>query len=167
MAEHGEFLEQFPDEHPNSYDHSEPKGSLLFVFFGISVVLIITVALGVQYYYDQVREKEIYERVLAPENTQLLGLRAQEEKDLYTFGYADKNAGRVRLTIDRAMDLVATEASENRSKYPTASYRVKTPEELAAGTPVSQPGAAAVNNATNQGVGSNQNVRDQANKPGQ
>lgn len=167
MADHGEFREEFPDEHPHSYDHTEPKGSLLFVLFGITVVLVALIGIGVQFYYDTLREKEIYERVLVPPNTQLVNLRTEESKELHSYGYADKNAGRVRLSIDRAMELVAQEAAENRSKYPTNPYAMKTAAELAQNTPaVSQPGAAAANNNANQGVTSNPNAQQQPAKPG-
>ena len=37
--------------------------------------------------------------------TELQQLRAQEEQTLSTYGWADKQAGTVRIPIDRAMDL--------------------------------------------------------------
>ena len=163
MADHGEFREEFPDEHPHSYDHSEPKGSLLFIFFGVTVVLLIIVGIGIQMYYEQTREREVYQRVLAPENHQLRDLRNKEDQELHSFGYTDKNAGKVRLTIDRAMDLVASEAKAGQMKWPTAPYAVKSAAEQAVNpSGVSQPGAAAAVGAQDQpkGVGSNEDARD-------
>jgi len=160
MADHGQYREEFPDEHPYSYDHQEPKGSLLFLLFGMSVALVLFIAIGVQFYYDRYREQQVYESVLAPESNQLRDLRAKEDQELHSYGYADKPAGKVRLPIERAMELVAQEARENRVKWPTAAYAVKTAAELAAGAPaVSQPGAAAANDAMNQGAGSSPAVQ--------
>jgi|SRR5580700_5469317 hypothetical protein len=41
------------------------------------------------------------------ERGQLNGIRLQEEQTLSTYDYIDKNAGTVRIPIDRAMDLIA------------------------------------------------------------
>jgi hypothetical protein len=40
------------------------------------------------------------------ERGQLNGIRLQEEQTLSTYDYIDKNAGTVRIPIDRAMDLI-------------------------------------------------------------
>jgi hypothetical protein len=156
MADHGEFREEFADEHPHSYDHTEPKGSLLFILLGVTVILLLFTAIGIQYYYETLRENEVYDRVLAPSNIQLVDLRNKEDQELHSYGYVDKNAGKVRVPIERAMTLVTQEARSGQMKWPTASYKIRTPEELAAqaATPVSQPGATAADNAQAQGTGS-------------
>lgn len=41
------------------------------------------------------------------ERGQLNGIRLKEEQTLSTYDYIDKNAGTVRIPIDRAMDLIA------------------------------------------------------------
>lgn len=139
MSHHGEFREELHDEHPHSYDHTEPKGSLLFILFGATVVLLLLTAVGIQFYYTKIEENEIQTRVLAPENNQLKDLRLKEDQELHSFGYTDKNAGKVRITIDRAMELVAKEANENRVKWPTAPYAVKTAADLAQNAENAQP----------------------------
>jgi hypothetical protein len=160
MADHGHYREEFPDEHPHSYDHQEPKGSLLFILFGVSVALVLFIAIGVQFYYDRFREQQVFDSVLAPPNNQLTDLRAKEDQELHSYGYADKAVGKVRMPIERAMELVAQEARENRVKWPTKDYAVKTAEELAAGAPaVSPAGAAAANDAMKQGTGSSPAVQ--------
>ncbi len=161
MADYDEFREEFPDEHPHSYDHSEPKGSLLFILIAVTIVLLLLSSFAIQFYYNWLRESEVQQRVLAPENHQLRDLRNKEDQELHSYGYADKAAGKVRIPIERSMQVVAQEAKEDRVKWPTAPYPLKTPEQLAAAsTPaVSQPGAAAANNASNQGVGSNPAVQ--------
>jgi hypothetical protein len=154
MADHGEFREEFPDEHPHSYDHTEPRGSLLLILIVLTAVLLVLMGIGIQFYYETLREHEIQQRVLIPENNQLKDLRNKEAYELSTYGYTDKAAGKVRIPIERAMQVVAQEAKENRVKWPTTPYKVKTPEEIAASAAVSEPGAAAANNANKQGTGS-------------
>jgi hypothetical protein len=167
MADHGDFREEFPDEHPHSYDHTEPRGSLLLILIGITAILLILTGIGIQYYYETLREQEVQQRVLMPENVQLRDLRAKEDQELHTYGYTDKATGKVRIPIERAMQMVAQEAKENRVKWPTNPYPVKTAAELAAGPAVSQPGAAAANNAANQGTGSNPATQTDQRQPHQ
>ncbi len=155
MADHGEFRDEFPDEHPHSYDHTEPKGSLLLFLIVLTAVLLALMGIGIQYYYQTLREHEVQQRVLIPENIQLQDLRNKEAYELSTYGYTDKATGKVRIPSERAMQMVAQEAKENRVKWPTAPTKVKTPEELAASPAVSQPGAAAAADANRQGTGSN------------
>jgi hypothetical protein len=108
MADHGEFREEFADEHPHSYDHTEPKGSLLFILIGATVVLLLLTAIAIQFYYERFRENEILERVLVPQSNQLRDLRTKEDQELHSYGYTDKDSGKVRITKgsdhDRSFD---------------------------------------------------------------
>jgi hypothetical protein len=135
MAHHGQFREEFAGEHPHSYDHTEPKGSLLFILAGVTVVVLLLTAIAIQFYYDRLREAEIQERVLTPENHQLRDLRTAEDQELHSYGSVDKNTGKVRITIERSMQIVAQEAKENRVKWPTTPYPLRTAAELAAAPP--------------------------------
>ena len=60
------------------------------------------------------------------ERGQLNGDRLKEEQTLSTYDYVDKNAGTVRIPIDRAMDLIAqhglpTRAQTGSTEAPTAA----------------------------------------------
>src|SRR3954447_4623422 len=137
--EHGDHREIFDDhsDHPHGFDTSEPKGGFIAIFgVGIMITLVATV-LGIQYYFDQAIEQQTYTEVLAAESDQLKNLHATEDTQLYSYQYVDRAQGTVRLPIDRAMDLLAEEAAEDKLPYPTKPYAVKTAAELAAG-----PGAA-------------------------
>jgi hypothetical protein len=46
-------------------------------------------------------------RLEVDERGQLNGIRLDEEKILYSYGWVDEKAGTVRIPIDRAMDLIA------------------------------------------------------------
>lgn len=154
--EHAEHREEFDDisEHPHGFDTSEPKGAFIAIF-GISVVItLVATILGIQFYYDRVNEEQVYNQVLAPESDQLRNLRAKEDSQLYSYQYIDRERGTVRLSIDRAMDLLAKEAAENRLPYPITPTPVKTAEQLAAGgatapaVPGANPQGATTTNAT-------------------
>jgi hypothetical protein len=54
------------------------------------------------------------------ERGQLNGIRLQEEQTLNTYDYIDKNAGTVRIPIERAMDLIAQRGLPVRAQSATA-----------------------------------------------
>ncbi len=143
-ADHREVFDDH-SEHPHGFDTTEPKGGFIAVFGIATVITLVATILGIQYYFDQAFEERVQNEVLAPESDQLRSLRASEDTQLYSYQYVDRAQGTVRLTIDRAMDLLAKEAAENRLTYPSKPYAVKTPEQLAAGgaaVPVATPGIA-------------------------
>jgi hypothetical protein len=142
--EHGDHREVFDDhsEHPHGFDTTEPKGGFIAVFGIATVVTLVATILGIQYYFDQAFEQQTYSEVLAADSDQLKNLHATEDQQLYSYQYVDRTQGSVRLTIDRAMDLLAKEAAEDKLQYPTTPYKVKTPEELAAGPAAAAPAAA-------------------------
>ena len=158
--EHGDYVEKLDDHsaHPDGYDSSDPKGGFIAVFAVATVITLIATMLGIQYYFEQAKEEAVYTEVLAPESGQLKNLRAAEDAQLGSYQYVDRAQGSVRLPIDRAMDLLAKEAAENRIVYNTKTYAVKTAAELAAGPAaapapgakpaMAKPQGAATKNAT-------------------
>jgi len=54
------------------------------------------------------------------ERGQLNDIRLKEEQTLSTYDYIDKNAGTVRIPIDRAMDLIAQRGIPVRSQSAAA-----------------------------------------------
>ena len=142
--EHGDHREIYDDhsEHPHGFDTTEPKGGFIAIFAIATVIMLLVTIFGIQYYFDQAFEEQTQNEVLAPESEQLKSLRASEDTQLYSYQYVDRAQGTVRLTVDRAMDLLAKEASENRLTYSSKPYAVKTPEQLAAGGATVPPPAA-------------------------
>lgn len=152
--DHGEHLETIEIEHPHAFDPSEPRTSIIAVLGIVTAVLLLVIGVAIQFYYTQDREARIYREVLAPVGEQINTLRNNENWELTHYQYIDKSKGVVRMPIAEAMKLLEREAAENRLRYPTAAYAVKTPEQLAAQQPaVSQPGAQAQDAAAQPGTG--------------
>src|SRR3954452_16106963 len=158
-SEHSEYREEIGGEHPHSYDHSEPKYSLIAILGGITVLLLIFVGIGIQFYYESTQESAVYERVLSQPSWQLQDLHNKEQWEQTHYSYWDKAKGTVRIPIAQAMKDVVQEVAEGRQKYPINAYEVKTAAQIAAAGSVSQPGAAAAQAAQDSGVKSNPNVQ--------
>jgi hypothetical protein len=168
-SDYGEYREEFHGEHPHSYDHTEPKYSLLWIIGGVILALLIFVGIGIQLYYEQSEETTVYNRVLSRDSWQLQYLRRTEAQELSSYGYVDpqNHAAGVRIPIDQAMRMVIQDAAANHPKYPTAPYAVRTETQLAANpSGVSPAGAAAAAGAQTSGVPSSPNVQ-QSNVPQQ
>ena len=119
------------------FDDTEPRAGLVLIFSIATVIALVATVFFVTAYYDQVHEKLVYERQELPINEDLRNLRAKEDSELHSYGYADKEAGLVRVPIEQAMELVLADAAAGKPKYPTTPYQVKKEE------PVAAPGAAA------------------------
>lgn len=130
---HGDHREEFDvADHPHGFDTNEPQGKFIALFGAGTVILLVTTVLAIQFYFDNYREQQVYISVLAPESDQLKDLRTKEDTALHSYGYNDREKGEVRIPIERAMDLLAKEAAEDRLPYSTKPVAVKKPEDLAA-----------------------------------
>lgn len=110
------------------FDRHEPNSKVIALLGIGTVIALVAVILGLQYYYDSAREQQVYVKVLEPLADDLLALRAREDEQLHSYQYIDREQGTVRLTIERAMTLLVKEAAEGKLKYPTTPYPVKKEE---------------------------------------
>jgi len=148
--DHLDHREEIEVDHPHSYDQTEPKTSLIAILAVVSIIVLLISAFGVQFYFDRAWEHQVEIQQLEPVAQDLVNLRAREDSELNSYKYIDPAKGTVRIPIDRAMELVAKDAAENKFGYPTTASPVKTPEQLkspggaaapAAGTPAPTPAA--------------------------
>ena len=92
------------------FETTEPRsGAIALVGAGI-VILLVLVIVGVEAYYDRVRDQQIFVKQLQPVSEDLKALRAREDTDLNSYRYIDRAKGAVRLPINRAVDLLVEEA---------------------------------------------------------
>jgi hypothetical protein len=101
------------------YQRGEPKTWLIALWGAGSIFVLAFLVLGIQYYFDLVREQQVYQKQLEPVSNDLLSLRAREDAQLHSYGYIDRSRGVVRIPIERAMELLAQEAAAGKLFYPT------------------------------------------------
>jgi hypothetical protein len=107
------------------FDHSEPRTAWIAAFGAVIVLTLILTILGIQYYFDRYSEHQIYMQVLQPVSEDLTNLRDREDIELHQDKYVDRKSGTVRISIERAMDLLVKEYAEGKLPYSTASQPVK------------------------------------------
>src|ERR1700676_1319275 len=112
MSEH-EIKHHDPRE---GFDRSEPKAAAIAVFGIASVILLLLTILALQAYFNHIWDEAVYEKILAPPSEQLRELRARDDWNLthYMWGARDPKSGRVRIPVDRAMELFAQEAAAGK-----------------------------------------------------
>jgi len=148
-------------EHPlvhhdpaEGFDKSEPRAGAIAAFGVVSVIMLVLLIFAVQGYFDKVYQQAVFDKVLSAPSEQLRDLRARDAWNLthYMYGDLNKNSGRVRIPIDRALQLYAQEAAEGKLFYPAKATAPKkddymqplTPEQLnapAASAPAVSPTA--------------------------
>jgi hypothetical protein len=131
-SEHDTPAVPTPEE---GFDHTEPRTAWIAAFGVVIVVTLIITILGIQYYFDRYSERQIYMQVLEPVSDDLTNLRDREDIDLHQDKYVDRKSGKVRISIERAMDLLVKEYAEERLPYSTASQPVKPIEPEGAPAP--------------------------------
>ena len=143
MASHEDHREEIEIDHEHGYDVTEPRASIIAIFGILTIVLLLVVVFGIQFYFDASKEHQVYTTVLVPEGQQLQDLRTKEDQQLNSYGYIDRQKGSVRIPIERAMALVAKEASEGKFAYPTQNQVVKKPEAAPVAGGAAAPAGAA------------------------
>ena len=89
---------------------------LLFALFGAIVLAVM----------GPMPRTDSYEQIRAKKRVDLLKTtRETDEKALSGYGWVDKNKGLVRLPIERAIEITATELA---NKKPAPAYAIATPE---------------------------------------
>jgi len=92
----------------------EKRDVNIVMVIGLSVflvaLLVIILVFLVDYFVDT-KEQMIYEAQLQPESVDLKNLLATENEELTSFKILDAERGVYRIPIDRAMELLAQEAS--------------------------------------------------------
>lgn len=90
-------------------------------YVGIVVVVIGLIIFAWQYFSIQVR-KEMDVKVFSAESTELRELRAAEQAQLTKYQWVDKNAGVVRIPLERAKELTLRDwSSRAKAVAPAAA----------------------------------------------
>jgi hypothetical protein len=97
------------------FDRAEPNVGGIAAVGAITVVSLVAILFGLQYFFDRSLEQQVFVKVLAPESQSLRDLKAHENEELHSYRYIDRDKGIIRLPIERAMELVASEAAKGGS----------------------------------------------------
>lgn len=153
-----------PDEHydhpiehhdpQEGFDATEPNTPAIWLFTIVSVLGLILVIVAVQGYFEEIYKQAVYERVLSVPSEQLQDVRNRDAWNLthYMYGNLDKSTNRVRIPIDKAMQMFAAEAAAGKLFYPAKATAIKVEEPAAGAAPggaaAAAPAAAASTPAT-------------------
>lgn len=126
------------------FDADEPR-TLLIAGFGIATLIaLVAVILGLQFYFDKAFENQVYEKVLSTPSASLQTLRNHEEESLNNYKFLDRDKGVVQIPIKRSMELLAKEAAEGKLKY----FQKQTAYKVPGAEVPAEAGAAAPANGT-------------------
>jgi len=90
-------------------------------YVGICVAVVVLVVFIWQYFSIQVR-KEMDAKVFSAESTELREVRAAEQAQLTKYQWVDKNAGVVRIPLERAKELTLRDwSSRAKAVAPAAA----------------------------------------------
>jgi hypothetical protein len=114
-------------EHSVKVGYEETDANVPFIAWaGVAVVVFLVITVfAVQTYFDGIYNDEYARKVAEPVGEDIRNLRAREDSELYSYKYLDREAGTVRLPIQRAMELLVSESEAGKPFYPTTPQRIK------------------------------------------
>ena len=92
------------------YEKKDTSARSILIVAVISVVIVVISVILMNELFVATREELVDEMVLRPESAALRDLRAREAATLYSYDVVDSTRGIYRISIDRAMKLMAEEA---------------------------------------------------------
>ena len=147
MSEHVETTPIGHHEPSEGFDRGEPNVKSIWAFTIVSIVVLVLVIVALQQYFVKIWSDAVTEKVLTAPDAQLQMVRGRDDWDLTHFMYLNKQAGQIRMPVDRATDLFLQEVSAGKPFYPGKPTVPKKEEPLVAppapGAAAGAPGAAA------------------------
>ncbi|MBX9604408.1 MAG: hypothetical protein K2X35_25635 [Bryobacteraceae bacterium] len=124
------------------FDRSEPQTRGIFVFTVATVLFLVLTMAGIGWFFGD-KFMAVYEREVLEAGSEVFDqVRARDTRNLTTYGYVDESKGKVRIPIDRAMELLAAEAAAGKLPYPAKPTEVKPGDDPAAPAPAEAAKAA-------------------------
>jgi hypothetical protein len=117
---------QIPVHTPEEgYDHHDARAGLVAGIAGGTVALLVVFILGVYWLYVTWFTDVEQAQYTGVASKELLAIRDREEEHLHKYGYIDKEKGIVRVPIERALEIVASDYQQGKVFYNTQAYPVK------------------------------------------
>lgn len=139
MADVNPHLEQHPET--VDYDRREPRSGIIALVSGVTVLVLIGMIVGIYWLYILAYEHVDQEQYSGVASKELEAIHAREADHLYKYSFIDKEKGLIRIPVDRAIDLVASEFAGGTVAYNTKTYPVKVEGPGGAAAPPVPPAA--------------------------
>jgi hypothetical protein len=122
--EHDPIVKHSPKE---GFDRSDPHVGAIFVYTVVSLTVLVLVIVAIQVYFEDLYKKAVYDKILSVPSEQLQDVRNRDAWNLshYMYGDLNKNSGRVRIPLDKAMQMNLEDAQAGKVFYPAKPAPVK------------------------------------------
>jgi len=92
--------------------YDDPNVSASAVVGIVGAILLFVVIVALQAVFNSMQRAELERKVVTRPSEDLQRLRARQLEQLGSYGWVDQNAGTVRIPVERAIELVASEAAQ-------------------------------------------------------
>lgn len=92
--------------------YDDPNVPMSAVVGLVGAILLFVIIVALQAVFNSMQRAELERKVVTRPSDDLQQLRARQLEQLGSYGWVDQAAGTVRIPIERAMDLVASEAAQ-------------------------------------------------------
>ena len=99
-------------------------GSLAIVTIS-TVLVVIGFVVGIYWFFTVSIEQVEYDQNYSVASKELIAIHDREDEQLHKYGYIDKSKGIVRLPVERAMQVIETEAAEGKPGWNTKTCEAK------------------------------------------
>jgi hypothetical protein len=107
------------------FDRRDPKTGLIAVITLTTVILLAGLCAGVYWFFTVSYEQVEFSQYTGVASKELIAIHEREDEQLHKYGYIDKQRGIVRLSVERAMELVELEAKQGKVAWNTKTYAAK------------------------------------------
>jgi hypothetical protein len=124
---HPEFTPVTKHDPKEGFDRSDPQVAKIFLFTIVSLAVLVLLIVAIQGYFEDIYAKAVYEKILSAPSEQLQDLHNRETWNLTHYMYGDHNekSGRVRIPLDKAMEMNLEDAQAGKTFYPAKAAPVK------------------------------------------
>jgi len=130
------------------FDRRDPKAGLIAVISLTTVILLAALCTAVYWFYTVYYEQVEFSQYTGVTSKELIAIHEREDEQLHKYGYINRERGIVRLSVERAMELVELEAKRGQFSWNRKTYPAR-PE---------QPGGAAGMRWNSDGTGGAKSV---------
>lgn len=99
-------MNQHAPEHDTAAEPDRPPSLKLLVLLVVLSGVVALAVVGLWQLFTLATIAQVYESELAPENPQLLDLRARDDGRLRSYDVVDPKAGRYQIPVEQAMRLL-------------------------------------------------------------